>query len=117
MKNKVYCAHDNYDGLITQGIADFYNQHCYFSHIFDSGPADDYTNIYELTVLPNDIFKLELQNWEYWLFWLNAHIQLGTNNNILHPVHYSEIRKKKEFDPKIFPTSLSVPKGHLNLSW
>lgn len=102
---KVYCAHNQHDGTILSGTADLNYNPFYFSCLFDHGPNDDWAYIYELTPLDDRIFNLELQNWEYWLFWRDTQFEFGTANKIPHPVHYADIRKTKEFDAKIFPNA------------
>lgn len=91
MREKVYCAHDQHDGLILQGTADINGRPYYFLNIFDDD-YDDYTAIYELTPLPESIFNLEIDNWKYWLDWLNS------NQRDPHPVHYANFRKEDSIE-------------------
>lgn len=88
---KVYCAHDQYDGIILSGVADLNGQPCYFSRIFNSGLADNWTEIYELTILDETTFRLELESWKYWLSWLDS-------QKDPHPVHYADLRKTEPMD-------------------
>lgn len=108
MTEKVYCAHDQHDGIILSGVADFNGQHYYFSRIFDSGLTDNWTDIYQLTILDSTIFNLEIKNWKYWLYWLNS-------QNDPHPVEYADIRKTETIDSvkkkKIFESAETLRKA------
>jgi len=86
MKEKVYCAHGNFDSIILSGTADCEGHPCYFSFLPDGGVAKDGTQIYLLTLLDEKPFALEIENWNYWLDWL-------TQDEILHPGTYAELRQ------------------------
>jgi hypothetical protein len=88
---KVYCIHDSHDGIILSGITEFKGQCFYFSKIFNPGHPDDWTDVYKLTILNQTIFNLEMENWNYWLFWLK-------NQKDPHPIEYATLRKKISID-------------------
>jgi hypothetical protein len=85
MNNKVYCVDDFFDNIIIEGIAKYNNEKYYFECIF-SNEKDYWTNEYYLTLLNESIFKMAMENWEYWEKWLKQSI-------IPHPVEYAKRRR------------------------
>ena len=85
MTEKVYCVYDWWDMTIISGVAEYNNKKYYFKCNFDF-PADDWSDIYELTFLDDYIFKLSMENWEYWKIWLKQSI-------IPHPQLYAKSRE------------------------
>lgn len=91
MKEKVYCAHGNYDSIILAGVADCEGYACYFDFLPGNGIAKDGTQIYLLTLLDEKTFGIELENWNYWLYW-------QTQKKVPHPVTYAKLRKTNTFE-------------------
>jgi hypothetical protein len=102
MFEKVYCVHDYWDMTIINGIADYNRKKYYFNCIF-SDDEECWTDIYELILLDDYIFKLSLDNWDYWKKWLKGFFNNG-NYTMPHPVEYARSRRKlaveKIFDGK-----------------
>jgi len=93
MKEKVFYIHDIWDGIALKGVANFNSELVYFSCIFDD-EVEGFTERYELTKLDKDIFKLETENWNYWLSWASSNKNLPNFDlKNPHPVNYAEIRK------------------------
>jgi hypothetical protein len=87
MMEKVYCVNNYWDMTILEGIAECNGKKYYYNCIF-SDKIDDWTDIYELTLLDNRIFKFALENWDYWKNWLEKFYM-----SIPHPAEYAERRK------------------------
>lgn len=85
MEDKVYCVDNWWDGAILEGIAKYNNENYHFECIF-SDAEDDWSNNYYLTLLNENIFKIAMENWEYWKQWLQQSV-------IPHPVKYAKKRK------------------------
>jgi hypothetical protein len=81
---------------IIEGIAGHNGKGYYFKCIF-SNDVDDWTDVYELTLLNDHIFKLTLENWEYWKNWLGK-FDKRVSSEISHPGEYAEIRKTLTVD-------------------
>jgi hypothetical protein len=96
MIERVYCVNSYWDMTILEGIAGYNDKKYYFNCIF-SKDIDDWTDIYELTLLDDYIFKLTLENWEYWKNWLNK-FNKKLAFEIPHPAEYAEIREKSTVD-------------------
>ena len=94
MLEKVYCVHNYWDMTILEGVADFKNKKYHFKCIF-SEKDDDWTDVYELKLLDDNIFKLLLENWEYWKKWLKQTF-------MPHPVEYAKNRKTKTVEEIFF---------------
>lgn len=88
MREKVHCAHNQWDGLILSGVADFHGEPFYFLNLIDDGSVA----IYEMTPLSEFIFDLEKENWTYWLDWYHSTRQDP------HPMHYANLRKEEPVD-------------------
>jgi len=88
MTEKVYCVYDYWDMTIIEGIAEYNNGKYYFKCISSIEDGNNYgwTDMYELTLLDDYIFKLSLENWEYWKMWLK-------NPVVPHPIEYAKSRK------------------------
>jgi hypothetical protein len=69
MIEKVYCVNNFWDMTIIEGVTEYNDKKYYFNCIF-SNAVDDWTDVYELTLLDDYIFKLTLENFEYWKNWL-----------------------------------------------
>jgi hypothetical protein len=106
MNEKVYCVNNYWDMTIIEGIAKYNNGKYYFECIF-SDDKDNWTDVYNLTFLNEYIFKLSIDNWEYWKLWLKQSI-------IPHPVEYAKERKEKTVE-KIF-LKISVEKSLIDLT-
>jgi len=104
MKEKVYCAHANFDSIILSGVADCEGHAYYFSSLPDEGIAKDGTQIFLLTPLDKKTFTLELENWNYWLYWL-------TQEEIPHPLHYAKPREENTFESIASNKNLKNPEG------
>lgn len=104
MKERVYCAHANFDSIILSGVADCEGQAYYFSFLPGEGVAKDGTQIFLLTPLDKKTFTIELENWNYWLYWL-------TQEEIPHPAHYAKLREEKTFESIASKEKLKNPEG------
>jgi hypothetical protein len=91
MTEKVYCVDDFWDMTIIKGIAGYNDKKYYFNCVF-SDDIDDWTDTYELTLLDDCIFKLTLENREYWKNWLSG-FGKPLSFEIPHPAEYAKIRK------------------------
>ncbi|MDR2635650.1 MAG: hypothetical protein LBC08_02340 [Campylobacteraceae bacterium] len=96
MIEKVHCVNNFWDMTIVEGIADYNDKKYYFNCIF-SNDIDDWTDIYELTLLDDYIFELALENWEYWKNWLKK-FNKKFSSEIPHPVEYAKTRKTLTVD-------------------
>lgn len=92
MKEKVYSVNNYWDMTILEGIADFRGQPYYYANTF-SEEQDDWTDEYLLTPLPEEIFTLGLETWNYWLHWLKTYHQ----TKIPHNVEYAQQRETQSF--------------------
>ena len=99
MFEKVHCIYNFWDMTILSGFADYNNRKYYFNCIF-SDNEDCWTDIYELILLDNYVFKLSIDNWEYWKKWLKGFFN-KESFSIPHPVEYAKSRKKLTVE-KIF---------------
>jgi len=90
---QVYYITDCWDNIPINGIAGYNHKHFYFHREF-SEVSDDWTDIYRLTELSEDIFKLFLKRREYWNIWKRQ-------SKIPHPVQYQKIRNQKEIQDLI----------------
>jgi hypothetical protein len=94
MREKVYTVDNYYDGIL-EGVADFEGRAHHFESAFNEA-LDDYSQECFLTPLDSDIFSLEMQNWDYWLYWLK--FQGEDVKRVPHPQDYAEMRKTQKFD-------------------
>ena len=85
---QVYFITDSWDNIPTTGIANYDNKPFYFDREF-SDELDDWTDIYKLTELPEEIFELFLLRKKYWNIWKNQ-------SKVPHPVHYEKMRNQVE---------------------
>jgi hypothetical protein len=93
---KVYAVNSYWDMTIIEGIAAYNDKKYYFNCIF-SNDVDDWTDVYELTLLNDYIFKLALENWEYWKNWLNK-FNKNLSCKIPHPTEYAKNRETLTVD-------------------
>jgi len=98
MLEKVYCVKDYWDMTILEGVAGFNNKKYYFYCIF-SNENDDWTDMYELKLLDDYIFKLSLENWEYWKKWLEQSV-------VPHPFCYVKSRETKTVEEIFFDKNI-----------
>jgi hypothetical protein len=92
----VYTIADWYDGA-REGVADFQGKPHYYkclqTHDYEGTPAP-----YTLTPIDNEIFRLELENWNIWLRYQTA-FKAGKITRETHPTlpedqaRYEEINK------------------------
>lgn len=79
---KVFTVMDYYDGP-RQGIANFngspYFYDCIFSH-----EKQDYSDLYQLTPISNEVFELSMEDWAIWERWQRA-FHKGTAPENTHP--------------------------------
>ena len=90
MNEKVYCVDNYWDMTIIEGIAQYNNENYFFECVF-SDEDDDWSNMYNLTLLDKNIFKISMENWEYWKQWLKDY-----NNGIKIIPHSVEYAKKRQ---------------------
>jgi hypothetical protein len=111
MAEKIYCVDNFWDMTITDGVAGYNDKKYYFNCVF-SEDIDDWTDIYELTLLDDYIFRLTSENWEYWKSWLNK-FSKNYPFEIPHPSEYANIRAASTVD-EIFNGSLlrAFTRGH-----
>ncbi len=93
MKEKVYSVDNYWDMTIIEGTADYNGRVFYYTNIF-SDEQDDWTNEFLLTPLPEDIFVLSRNLWNYWLNWVATHKE----TKIPHAVEYAKGRITKSFE-------------------
>jgi hypothetical protein len=96
MTEKVYSVDSYWDMTILEGIAGYNDKKYYFNCIF-SNDIDYWTDVYELTLLNDHIFKLALENWEYWKNWLKK-FNKNLSFEIPHPVEYAKNRETLTVD-------------------
>lgn len=106
MKEKIFCINDQWDGVAVKGIANFNSKPFYFSVIFDE-QLEDFSEFYELTPIENDVFALEMENWKYWLYWLEnngnsmdfkSETPIDFKSKNPHPLYYAEYRTTNSFE-------------------
>lgn len=68
---RVYTVHDYHDGP-RSGVADFNGHPHAYECLFDAA-QDEYSEVFELRLLDDETFRLELEGWEIWLRWKDAH--------------------------------------------
>jgi len=92
---EVFTVVDYYDGP-RKGIANFRGQPHFYDCIFDK-TKDEYSDLYHLTPLSPDIFKLAKESWAIWKRWESA-FHSGKATLESHPAlpqdraRYQEIR-------------------------
>lgn len=79
---EVFTVTDYYDGP-RQGIANFKGQPHFYDCIF-SEVKQDYTNLYRLTPVAQDLFRLATEDWEIWKRWERA-FHAGQATQDSHP--------------------------------
>jgi hypothetical protein len=97
MNEKVYCVNDFYDMTIIEGIAAYNGKNYFFECIFDD---DNWSDIYNLTLLDKNIFKISMENWKYWKHWLKDY--RNGIRIIPHSVNYAKERQTKTMEEILF---------------
>ena len=78
----VHTMTDYYDGP-RAGVADFRGApHVYESEFLDS--LNNYTELFRLSPIPDDLFQLALEDWDIWLRW-DAARKRGETPQETHP--------------------------------
>ena len=65
-KEKVYCVNNFWDMTILEGVAQCNSENFFFESTYDGTDGDWMGSTYNLTLLDKKIFKISLENWEYW---------------------------------------------------
>ncbi len=92
---RVHTMTDYYDGP-RGGIADFEGQPHLYESIFNDD-ADDYTDIFRLSPVSQDLFRLALEDWQNWLRWETA-FHNGRTTRDTHPALPADRRRHDELD-------------------
>jgi hypothetical protein len=67
----VHTMTDYHDGPLT-GVADFRGAPHFYERLFNE-VADEYSNVYQLTPIDSETFKLEMEEWAIWQRWQRAY--------------------------------------------
>jgi hypothetical protein len=106
MKENVYCVYHFWDMTILEGIAQYNNESFFFESTFESEGGSWMGNTYNLTLLDENIFKLSLENWEYWKQYVEQSV-------LPPPDEYAEKRKVMT-EEEIFSETLKNNLSKLN---
>lgn len=79
---EVFTVTDYYDGP-RQGIANFEGKPHFYECMFDD-KRDDYTNMFWLTPVEADLFRLAMEDWAIWQRW-EAALHAGHADRASHP--------------------------------
>jgi hypothetical protein len=79
---KVFTVTDYYDGP-RQGIANYTGSPHYYDCVF-SDEKQDYTSVYSLTPISDEVFRLALEDWAIWRRWEQA-FHTGQTSLETHP--------------------------------
>lgn len=95
MKEKVLAVYNHWDMTILEGVANYKGFPHYFRNlVLDNNEYDFYSNIYQLTYIESHLEKLVIDNWEYWLYFINNQ----SNKNLPDYWTYRKTRKNTSFD-------------------
>ncbi len=96
----VHSVLDYYDGP-RSGVADFGG----VPHVYEcdwSDEADDYSDIYLLVPLPEEVFKLALEDWAIWRRW-EAAFHRGEASQETHPALPQDRERHTELQNRLAP--------------
>ena len=92
---RVHTMTDYYDGP-RGGIADYEGQPHLYESIFND--VDGYTDIFQLSPVPPDLFALALEDWQIWLRWETA-FHNGQTSRDTHPALPADRNRHDELEP------------------
>ncbi|HLW53017.1 MAG TPA: hypothetical protein VKW06_09240 [Candidatus Angelobacter sp.] len=79
---EVFTVTDYWDGP-RKGVANFKGLPHFYDSIFD-GAKDEYSDLYQLTPISQDVFELVKEDWAIWKRWKSA-FDSGMTNLETHP--------------------------------
>ncbi len=99
---------DYFDGP-RGGIADYQGRPHLYESIFDDD-AGEYSDIFRLSPIPEDLFELALEDWQIWLRWETA-FHNGTTSQDTHPALPADRQRHDELDA-ILKDRLSIDESN-----
>lgn len=89
----VFTVNDYYDGPL-KGIANFQGKPHFYERIFDSA-NDDYSDMYRLTPVDGQTFRLAMETWNIWRRWETA-FHTGKAKMDSHPALPEDVARYEE---------------------
>jgi hypothetical protein len=96
---QVFTVTDYYDGP-RKGIANYHGQPHLYECVFDQA-KDDYSELFQLTPVPADVFQLAMEDWNIWRRWETAfhagQTDISTHPALPHDTHrHAELKRTLE---------------------
>jgi hypothetical protein len=111
----VYTVTDDYDGSL-KAIASYLGQPHFYDRIYDE-KAEEYSDLFQLTPIDPDTFRLAIEDWDIWRRWEFAYYT-GKAKFESHPALPNESARHAELDQLLKgrlvtnPTKVIVRIGH-----
>jgi hypothetical protein len=106
----IHTITDWHDGA-RRGVADFRGEPHYYESRWDEA-ADDWSEVYSLSPIDRETFRLAMEGWRIWLRW-KAAFDEGRTTPETHPALPEDRARRDEIDAVLAERLVTNPAHHI----